>query len=62
METPTIGKPTGIAVGTALVLLVVGYLFYPDDPVLQFSIWITIFTIYLTWFVVFFTDWIYEIE
>lgn len=62
METPTIGKPTGIAVTTALALIVIGYLFYPNDPVLQFSVWITIFSIYMTWFVVFFTDWIYDIE
>lgn len=62
METPTVGKPTVTAVAVAIALLVVGYVFSPDDPVLQFSVGITIFAIYLTWFMLFFTDWIYEIE
>lgn len=62
METPTIGKPTGISVAGTVALLGIGYLLYPEDPVLQFSVWITIFAIYLTWFMLFFTDWMYDIE
>lgn len=62
METPTIGMPTGLSIAGAIALLVLGYVFYPTDPVMQFAVWATIFGIYLLWFVVFFSDWMYGVD
>ncbi|MFT4922541.1 MAG: hypothetical protein ACI8XM_001758 [Haloarculaceae archaeon] len=43
---------------SVLGLLVLGYVIYPD-PILQYGIWLTIFTIWMVWFVFFGVKWVY---
>lgn len=49
------------AVLSALGLLFVGYVVYPNR-VLQYGVWLAIFTIWMAWFVFFGTKWMYRID
>jgi len=40
-------------------LLVVAYVVYPD-PIVQYGVWLVIFTIWMGWFVAFGVDWLYR--
>ncbi len=46
------------AVGASvLLLLVIAYLLYPD-PVVQYGVWLTVFTLWMAWFVSFGVRWV----
>jgi hypothetical protein len=47
------------ATGASVIgLLVVAYVIHPD-PILQYGVWLTIFTIWMAWFVFFGVKWVY---
>jgi hypothetical protein len=43
---------------TVLCLLVFAYVVYPD-PILQYGIWLVVFTIWMAWFVFYGVRWAY---
>ena len=60
VERPTFDVLDGIAIGSAVVLLVFAYVVYPD-PIVQFAVWTVILTIYMVWFCYYGVKWLYEI-
>jgi len=57
MAPPRPGRWDGIAAGSVAVLLVAAYVVYPD-PVLQYGVWLTVFTIWMAWFVFYGVRWV----
>jgi len=57
-------RPDGwdlLAVGSALGLLVVAHVIYPNR-LLQYGVWLTVFTIWMAWFVYYGTRWLYGVD
>lgn len=48
----------GAAVASALAALFVAYVVVPD-PVLQYAVWLAVFSIWMAWFVYYGTKWLY---
>ncbi|MHB9288654.1 hypothetical protein ACKVMT_16610 [Halobacteriales archaeon Cl-PHB] len=40
-------------------LLVLGYVVYPD-PIVQYGVWLAIFSLWMAWFVYFGVKWLYD--
>ena len=49
------------AIGSALVLLVVAHLVYPQR-IFQYAVWLVVFSIWMAWFVYYGTKWLYGLE
>ena len=61
VDRPTL-DPVDYAAGlAAFVLLILGYVVYPDQ-IFQYFVWLLIFTIWMAWFVYYGTKWMYGIE
>ncbi len=50
-----------LAVGSATALLVVAYVLVPHRLV-QYGVWLVVFTIWMAWFVYYGTRWLYGLE
>lgn len=61
IEVPTLDTIDYAAGISALLLLVVAYAVYPNT-ILQYSVWLTVFTIWMAWFVYYGTKWMYDID
>ncbi len=61
MEAPTPGLLDYAAGGSALVLLFVAYVIYPNT-ILQYGVWLAIFAIWMAWFVYYGTKWMYGVD
>lgn len=62
METPPQFDPLDYAaVGSALVLLLGGYVVYPH-PVVRYGVWLGVFTIWMAWFCFYGVKWFYDID
>jgi len=59
-EMPSFDILDGVAFGTTALLLVVAYVVYPD-PLVQFTVWTLILTVYMTWFCYFGVKWLWDI-
>jgi len=46
------------AIASVLGLLAVAYVLYPD-PVVQYGVWLVIFSVWMAWFVSFGVRWVY---
>jgi len=46
---------------SVVVLLALAYLVFPH-PILQYAVWLTVFTIWMAWFVYFGTKYYYGVE
>jgi len=60
METPSIDHLDGLALVATALLLVFAYVVYPT-PMVKFSVWLVILTIYMTWFCYFGVKWLYDV-
>jgi hypothetical protein len=60
METPSLDLLDGVALGATAALLILAYVVYPE-PIVKFSVWTIILTIYMTWFCYFGVKWLYDI-
>jgi hypothetical protein len=60
-ERPTLGMLDYAAGVSVIALLVLGYVIFPNT-VFQYGIWLTIFTIWMAWFVYYGTKWMYGLE
>lgn len=61
VDRPTL-DPVDYAAGLAVVvLLILGYVIYPDQ-IVQYFVWLVIFTIWMAWFVYYGTKWMYGLE
>ncbi|MFC7074211.1 hypothetical protein ACFQJ7_05800 [Halovenus rubra] len=60
METPTFDRLDGLSLGATILLLVFAYVVYPD-PLVKFTAWLIILTIYMTWFCYFGVKWLYDV-
>jgi len=60
-ERPSFDRWDLSAVLAVVGLLFVGYVVYPNQ-ILQYGVWLAIFTIWMVWFVFFGTKWVYEID
>ncbi len=58
---PTLDTRDVAAFGTAALLLVLGYLVYPNR-IFQYGVWLAIFIIWMVWFVYYGTKWLYGVE
>ncbi len=58
MDPPSPGRWDYAAVTSALGLLVLAYVVYPR-PLLQYGVWLVVFTIWMAWFVFFGVKWVY---
>jgi len=61
IEVPTLDTIDYAAAISALLLLVVAYVVYPNT-ILQYGVWLTVFTIWMAWFVYYGTKWMYDID
>ena len=61
IEVPTLDTIDYAAGISALLLLVVAYVIYPNT-ILQYGVWLTVFTIWMAWFVYYGTKWMYDID
>ena len=61
VEIPTLDTLDYAAGLSAVVLLIVAYVIYPDT-ILQYGVWLTVFTIWMAWFVYYGTKWIYDVD
>jgi hypothetical protein len=61
IEVPTLDTIDYAAGISALLLLVVAYVVYPNT-VFQYGVWLTVFTIWMAWFVYYGTKWMYDID
>lgn len=62
MERPP--RPDGwdyAAIASAVVLLLVAYVFYPHR-ILQYGVWLAVFTIWMAWFSYYGTKWLYDVD
>lgn len=48
-----------VALGSAVGLLLVAHLFYPHR-ILQYGVWLAVFSIWMAWFVYYGSRWLYE--
>ncbi|MFC7059352.1 hypothetical protein [Halovenus salina] len=60
MEAPSIDHLDGLALLATALLLVFAYVVYPT-PMVKFSVWLVILTIYMTWFCYFGVKWLYDV-
>lgn len=60
-ERPSLDRLDIGAIGSAVVLLVLGYVVYPDR-IFQYAVWLAIFIIWMAWFVYYGTKWLYGVE
>lgn len=58
---PTPGLLDYAAGGSAVVLLFIAYVVYPNT-IFQYGVWLTIFTIWMAWFVYYGTKWMYGFD
>lgn len=49
------------AVGSALALLALAHLVYPHR-IVQYGVWLVVFTIWMAWFVYYGTKWLYGLK
>jgi hypothetical protein len=56
-EPPSLGRWDYAVGASVLLLLVVAYLLYPN-PVVQYGVWLTVFTLWMAWFVSFGVRWV----
>ena len=61
MEAPSPGLIDYAAGGSAVVLLFVAYVVYPNQ-IFQYGVWLAIFTIWMAWFVYYGTKWMYGFD
>lgn len=50
-----------LTLGSVVVLLALAYLVFPNR-VFQYAVWLTVFTIWMAWFVYYGTKWIYDVD
>ncbi|SDJ97436.1 hypothetical protein SAMN05216226_11362 [Halovenus aranensis] len=60
MEMPSVDRLDGLALLATALLLVFAYVVYPD-PMVKFTVWLIILTIYMTWFCYFGVKWLYDV-
>jgi hypothetical protein len=60
METPSFDLLDGLSLGVTVALLILAYVVYPE-PIVKFSAWVVILTIYMTWFCYFGVKWLYDV-
>ncbi|WP_436903049.1 hypothetical protein [Halovenus halobia] len=58
---PSPGLLDYAAGSSAVVLLFIAYVVYPNT-ILQYGVWLTIFTIWMAWFVYYGTKWMYGVD
>ena len=61
IEVPTLDTIDYAAGLSALLLLVAAYVIYPNT-IFQYGVWLTVFTIWMAWFVYYGTKWMYDID
>lgn len=61
VDPPRPGRREYAAVLAVLALLLVGYVLVPD-PVVQYGVWLSIFSIWMGWFVAYGVDWLFREE
>ena len=61
VEPPALDRWDYAAGGSVALLLVVAYVVVPN-PALQYTVWLTIFCIWMGWFVFFGAKWLYRVS
>jgi hypothetical protein len=59
VERPQFRRRDYLTAASVALLLVVAYVVYPD-PLVQYGVWLVVFTIWMAWFVAFGVDWLYR--
>lgn len=57
-DPPRPGRRDYAAALSVLGLLVLGYVVYPD-PVVQYGVWLSVFTVWMAWFVSYGVEWLF---
>lgn len=57
MDPPRPRRRDYAAAASVAALLAVGYVVYPE-PIVQYGVWLAIFTIWMAWFVAFGVGWL----
>jgi hypothetical protein len=60
VERPSFDTLDILAFGSAGLLLVFAYVIYPT-PVVKFSVWTIVLTIYMVWFCYYGVKWLYDV-
>jgi len=60
-DRPAIDRWDVAAVASAVAVLLVAYVLYPG-PIVQYGAWLTVFCIWMFWFVFFGTKWLYGVD
>ena len=60
VERPSFDPLDWLAIGSAVGVLLFAYVIYPG-PIVQFTAWTIVLTIYMVWFCYYGVKWLYEV-